>query len=299
VDCPKCGRPNREEYRFCEIDGTPLAAAPAAPTHAGCRCGAPADAVDEQGWCSACGRRAARPSRDHREISCGPHLCAVSDRGKKHADNEDDFALATEVVDGRPVYVAVVCDGVSSSSNAAEAARAASAVAREQLMVALRAGFAEPEASMRRAIRLANEAVCRQEALPGLRRDPPSTTIAAVAVRDRRAAIGWVGDSRVYCFSAQGGEQLTVDHAAGHALTRCLGAPAPGDDREAPEPDVKVLEVPEGAWLLVCTDGLWNYAPEPERLAALAGDADPARRLVEFAVAAGGKDNVTVAVLRL
>jgi serine/threonine protein phosphatase PrpC len=56
----------------------------------------------------------------------------------------------------------------------------------------------------------------------------------------------------------------------------------------------------------VCSDGLWNYAPDPGDIAAAAASADPgseartiAWTLVHFALAAGGHDDVTVAVARL
>jgi serine/threonine protein phosphatase PrpC len=53
----------------------------------------------------------------------------------------------------------------------------------------------------------------------------------------------------------------------------------------------------------LCTDGLWNYFPAAKAIAALvheAGGARPAelaRMLVNRALAMGGQDNVTVAVL--
>jgi serine/threonine protein phosphatase PrpC len=55
--------------------------------------------------------------------------------------------------------------------------------------------------------------------------------------------------------------------------------------------------------VLVCTDGLWNYLPEPEQLAPVAlaeanGSAlGAARALVQHALDAGGHDNITVAVV--
>jgi serine/threonine protein phosphatase PrpC len=66
---------------------------------------------------------------------------------------------------------------------------------------------------------------------------------------------------------------------------------------------------PEGpGWLLVCSDGLWNYcSPAPEmaelvtRTAAEhAGEPLPtADALVDWANAQGGMDNITVALARL
>ena len=56
--------------------------------------------------------------------------------------------------------------------------------------------------------------------------------------------------------------------------------------------------------LLLCTDGLWNYmatTPElTELMEALPDGASPAavaRALTDIAVARGGKDNITVAVI--
>ena len=58
-------------------------------------------------------------------------------------------------------------------------------------------------------------------------------------------------------------------------------------------------------WVLACSDGLWNYASEPEALAAqvaAAGTDDPltlALALTAFANAQGGRDNITAAVARV
>jgi serine/threonine protein phosphatase PrpC len=87
-----------------------------------------------------------------------------------------------------------------------------------------------------------------------------------------------------------------------HAITRWLG-------RDAPDilPRSGELEVGDG-WLLVCSDGLWNYASAPEEIgtvlaAGLASSpenlVDVCEHMVAWANAQGGKDNITVAVARL
>jgi serine/threonine protein phosphatase PrpC len=55
--------------------------------------------------------------------------------------------------------------------------------------------------------------------------------------------------------------------------------------------------------LVVCSDGLWNYASDTDELARLVRAHPPgapliglARALVDFAIASGGHDNVTVTV---
>jgi serine/threonine protein phosphatase PrpC len=58
---------------------------------------------------------------------------------------------------------------------------------------------------------------------------------------------------------------------------------------------------PDGpGWLLVCSDGLWNYLPDPADIAQLCTGLDThaaARALVEHALNAGGQDNITVAIV--
>ena len=59
-------------------------------------------------------------------------------------------------------------------------------------------------------------------------------------------------------------------------------------------------------WLLVCSDGLWNYASEAAALQALIAElsadrsrpADAGRALVDWANDQGGKDNIAVALAR-
>jgi serine/threonine protein phosphatase PrpC len=214
-------------------------------------------------------------------------------------------------------FVIVVCDGVSSSNEAQAAASAAVEAIADVLE------HANGEEGMREAIGAAAKRVA--ELARGAGDDSPSTTAVAAMVRDRAAVIGWVGDSRAYWVDQDGARQLTTDHswlndalASGeitmeeaaadpkaHAITRWLG----GDSGENAEPDVIRFEIPGEGALLVCTDGLWNYAVTEEEMWKLAqetlqgeagvGEAVKAcRKLVEFAVERGGQDNITAALLK-
>jgi serine/threonine protein phosphatase PrpC len=135
-------------------------------------------------------------------------------------------------------------------------------------------------------------------------------------------AIGCLGDSRAYWIGPPDGlRKLTVDDSwaeaevesgrmtedqaeadpRSHAITRWVGADAPALD-----PQVVSLR-PEGPGrLLLCSDGLWNYAPSLAEMAALvdrqpepASPIELARSLTEFARTAGGHDNITVVVIDL
>ena len=87
-----------------------------------------------------------------------------------------------------------------------------------------------------------------------------------------------------------------------HAIVRCLGGST--SNREEPvTPSVMTCDLPEGASLLLCTDGLWNYASTLEELSALVREGTDevpqvmTKRLVQFAVGKGGRDNITAVVL--
>ncbi|GGT49845.1 protein phosphatase 2C domain-containing protein [Actinomadura citrea] len=94
-------------------------------------------------------------------------------------------------------------------------------------------------------------------------------------------------------------------HPNAHVITGWLGA-----DAGQVSPHVATFRPGGPGTLLVCSDGLWNYFPAAADLAALlAGPgggespgpaADPlgtARTLVSRALDAGGRDNITVAVI--
>ena len=90
-----------------------------------------------------------------------------------------------------------------------------------------------------------------------------------------------------------------------HAITRWLGIDAPDHT-----PRTHSLDLDGPGWVLVCSDGLWNYCSEATDLAALVrarpaartGSPDPlalAAALVDWANAQGGVDNITVALARI
>ena len=136
-------------------------------------------------------------------------------------------------------------------------------------------------------------------------------------VPGHQVVVAWVGDSRAYWLSATGSRLLTTDHswaeeivAAGrmdaavaaldrraHAITRWLGA---GGE---PIPDLAAFTPDGPGVLLLCSDGLWNYLADAAALAAVAlpgAFTDPlgvAAELTAVALEAGGRDNITVAVL--
>ena len=325
--CPRCGSDQPAVNRFCEDCGAALAAAPVVvppgPGPRACpQCGAGPGEVDGDGFCTRCGHERVPPARDHREVSVSPRLAAVSARGTCHRRNDDSVALASDPEGD----VLVVCDGVSNSQRADEAAEVAATAACASLRGAAARGLADDRAAVEAAIGAAHAAVRALPYTRGGRDDPPEATIVAAVRRGRRVTVGWLGDSRAYVLVPAGGRQLTEDHswvnevvAAGrmtraealaaplaHAITRTLGRPvgaaATGDD-----PSLADFDLPAGpGYLVLCSDGLWNVAPDPGTLAEVAGRNAPgtdalgvARGLVAYAREHGSRDDITAAVLCL
>jgi serine/threonine protein phosphatase PrpC len=256
----------------------------------------------------------------------------VCDIGRHHARNEDAVALS----DG-PRPIVVVCDGVTSATDSDVAAIAASVAARDLLATAPdptdltpagRAGHWSDQLVAAGAA--ANAAAAATAASVGPTENPPSCTFVAAVVDDEVIVTGCVGDSRAYWLGDDGtAEQLTLDDswaaaqiaggmarsvaeadARAHAITRWLGV-----DSGAPVTATATTTAGGPGWLLVCTDGLWNYCSGASAIAQLItslnttsgtasvpSDGGPLRlaeALVAWANEQGGQDNVTAALVRV
>jgi serine/threonine protein phosphatase PrpC len=257
-----------------------------------------------------------------------PHaaIAELCDPGLWRPYNQDATAIDSGLTaGGDPFVVLVVCDGVSSSQFSDRASRLAARAARDALGHFVRSpdvGFDSAASAVAQAIRGAHLAICSAHVADPVA-DPPGTTIVAALVFKRRLTVGWVGDSRAYWLTPRGAELLTHDHswvneaiargevkdadevqgALAHTITKCLGPLEVGDVPLEIEPDVRARDLAGSGLLVLCTDGLWNYSPKADDIAAvLRAASDPtnaaevSRLLVNYALARGGQDNVSVAV---
>jgi len=328
--CPACGERCTPTDQFCESCGAPLspgAAGPATPPveaaagpapGAPCACGN--GAADPDGYCDSCGRLVPAVS-DHAETDLGPAGALVTDRGLLHSRNEDAGHLLAL---GTGVAVAVA-DGVSTSEDPQKASAAA---ARAAVAVLANATTLD-DATLTGCVRAASAAVAAvtDPVLLDGSGDPlptasvPACTLVAAYVAGSDLGIVSVGDSRAYWIPADGpGEQLGVDDSwaadaiadgtdpaqayadrRAHTITAWLGL-----DAGPLSPHLTRRTAAGPGMLVLCSDGLWNYAPAVEEMTSLvrhhlhaaAGvPAVAARSLVDFARAAGGADNITVALI--
>jgi protein phosphatase len=142
------------------------------------------------------------------------------------------------------------------------------------------------------------------------------TTLTVAVSLGKDLLVGHVGDSRAYLYRHGQLLHLTHDHTLAqeladrgfvapqdlpkhpfrHVLTQVLG----GDGRDV-KADVQTHSLEEGDCLLVCSDGLTDMVNDGT-IARLLGSDQPAvavcRQLIDAALEAGGRDNVTAIVAR-
>ena len=141
------------------------------------------------------------------------------------------------------------------------------------------------------------------------------TTLTAMALDGADVHVAQVGDSRLYRLRGGVLEQLTTDHTLvqqlvdqghlspsnaehhphGNVITRAVGS------RPRVRVETSVVDLAAGDTFLVCSDGLPGAVPEDVLVDALGSDAhvsDIADRLVDDAIRAGVRDNVTAVVVR-
>jgi len=241
-------------------------------------------------------------------------FCGISDRGKVRQVNQDVCLTFYDSV--RNTALLVVCDGMGG----AKAGNIASSIAAETFMDYMQSRLAEENTiidiaqHMKDAVTEANTAVY-QKSISDPECSGMGTTLVAATVISGGAVIANVGDSRAYHVTASKLSQVTKDHsvvedmidrgdltrseAKSHPnknlITRALGT---GNDIE---PDLFLLNLQSGEYLLLCSDGLSNVVPEQTiHSEILRGPtmSEVCDRLLKLSIMHGAPDNVTAALLK-
>ena len=165
------------------------------------------------------------------------------------------------------------------------------------------------EKILAQAILLANDKILnlarRHEEYHGM-----GTTATILHLRGNQAYFAHVGDSRLYRLRDNVLEQITEDHSyvetlvrrgeltaeaarihpMKNVLTQAVGAMA------TLHIDTANFPIESGDIFLLCTDGLTNMVDDATIQKILQTASEPAAALIEAALDAGGKDNVSVIV---
>lgn len=243
-----------------------------------------------------------------------------TDVGRRRKLNEDNF-----LIDPEPGLFAV-CDGMGGHN----AGEVASKMAIETLQAFIEKSHREKEITwpygldvnlsfdgnrLKTAVKLANKKVFRaadnREDYTGM-----GTTAVAALVSENVLTVGSAGDSRCYLLRAGKLTQLTRDdswvsaalgegilnqdeierHPLRNVITKAVGA------KDTIELDVVEQKLEPGDLALICSDGLHAMLSDDQILAALtpvpATLEEGAAKLIDAANEAGGKDNVSVVLLR-
>ncbi|MGM0574464.1 MAG: Stp1/IreP family PP2C-type Ser/Thr phosphatase [Myxococcota bacterium] len=249
--------------------------------------------------------------------------CALTDVGRRRDHNEDAWT------DDEGLGVYVVCDGMGGHASGEVASRLTcdhivDFVRRHREAVEDDLPYKAPgattpaEALLSNAIQHANDRVY-VEGMKDPKLEGMGTTVVAVMSQPDRLVMAHVGDSRVYRWCEEDGlEQVTRDHSLlnhkidtgelrtdeeiqaftqGNIIVRAVGL------KDYVVPEVQTVDRRPEDLFLLCSDGLTDMVEDwliQNVVEANVDDLEEASRaLVRMANDRGGKDNVTVMLIRV
>jgi serine/threonine protein phosphatase PrpC len=241
---------------------------------------------------------------------------ARSEIGHARENNEDKFDFYEP--DEEPLLAArgsvyLVCDGMGGHN----AGQIASELAAKQFLHAYYHLGGTAQEAARHAILQAHHYIAEMASkIPS--RYGMGTTLTALILKQDEGILAHVGDSRCYRLREGVFEQLSRDHTlvarlveqgvippeqARYHPQRNVIRQAVGvaDPSEPLEPDIETFALQAGDLYLLCSDGLTDMVDDAE-IEAILRDEPPTRaawRLVDRALANGGRDNVTVVLVRV
>lgn len=228
----------------------------------------------------------------------------ITDPGRLRPRNEDRLLIREF---GPDTALIAVLDGMGGQEGGELAAELSS-----EVLAAFRPG-AEPAATaLAGLVREANRVVlAAEEAVP--ERYGMGCTLTVALIENGRVSWTHVGDSRLYHYHTGRLQQVSTDHNMAHFLY-LEGNLTLEEARQSPfqslldqgiggsfiEAESGELRLAAGDLLLLSSDGLHDELAGETIAAILAQGGDPATMttgLLEAALAAGGRDNITVVIL--
>jgi serine/threonine protein phosphatase PrpC len=262
----------------------------------------------------------------------------ITDKGRVRSSNEDQFLIAeltktmriwqSSALDKAAQFgderghLFLVADGMGGHQGGEEASALAVLAIQEFTLNTLKWFFEANQQEARRvlvqfhsALREADRRI-REQAAEHSELSGMGTTLTMAYHLNAQLCVVHVGDSRAYLHRGGELEQVTRDHTLmadllrsgdiqpadvarhrfRHVITNVVGGNDAGVNVEA-----HALEVEAGDRLLICSDGLTEMVPNDAIAAALRDEPDPepaCRKLLAQANEAGGRDNITLLIVR-
>src|SRR5215831_13888986 len=234
---------------------------------------------------------------------------ALSETGYTREENQDRMSGARVPLG----HLYIVADGMGGHKGGALAAQMA--VEELQRHIGQAPAGESADAVIEAAFKAANDAVYKRSSSGDATVAGMGTTAVLALILGRQAKLAHVGDSRAYLYRNHRLSQLTTDHTI---VQRMVEAGVLKPDEAVDHPQSSVLEraigsaptvgvdirnhqLEEGDALLLCSDGLSGYVAADKIEAVLRADGpvqDTTINLVRLALEAGGRDNVTVQLIR-
>jgi len=241
-------------------------------------------------------------------------FAALSHQGLVRSNNEDSLAFEPET------GFAVVADGVGGNLGGEVASSITAGMMQKQVRQRLLALGGESlgvsvlalddcRLVLRSAFVDAHLAVAMQSTQDRKLRGM-ATTATSILVHGHTAIVCWVGDSPAFLLrsgkleilsrSQNLGEMIGRDAAGGNADTLMSVVGSAGEPLDI---DSEVRTVQDGDLFLLCTDGLTNMVHNISEINSVLSDRgsleDKAQSLIDRALAGGGKDNVSVVLVKV
>lgn len=239
-------------------------------------------------------------------------VVAKSDVGMTRSENQDRFCV--KIIDDETV-AAVVCDGMGGAQSGGVASEIAANAVFDRITLNYRSDADDNSirnniiTSLTAANTLVYEKAKEDEYKKGM-----GTTCVGALINKDKAYIASVGDSRAYLLDENGISQVTNDHTIveilyeqgkiekddknkhemSHIITKAIGT------EPDIEPDYFEVELKKNSIILICTDGLTNYCSD-ELIYSYVYNKELERSLndlINYAKDKGGKDNITVAIIK-
>lgn len=243
----------------------------------------------------------------------------ISDPGRVRTDNQDSIYLDKEG------HFALLADGMGGHERGAEASQAVIEILQAHLQPELILSELKDITNVEgvpsdilclfslvdKGVSKANSVIYDRNQKAGLERYMGSTLVGLASFEIGHVIWFHVGDSRLYRWRDSKLQCITNDHSvyaewlrkgrsgkepAKNIVTRAIGP------REGVVPDIEWEECRKDDTYILCSDGLNDMLTDEEIADILKSDNDvddTAKRLVDAANEAGGKDNTSVVVCRV